>query len=453
MAHPKRLSLLLLSLLAAAIACGPIGAPSPIASVEPGSVASMVAATLTALGPPEVGDTPAPPLSASPTHTEIPPAPPSPVLRIVYTSGGEAWVLEGAGPPRQLTHTGGVQTVVISDDGRRVSYLRRDSAESPAELRAISLDGTADIPLLTSEQANSLHSLAEGLLRIEPSQFDFSPGTHDLFINTRAIAEGPGLLKFNDLYKLDADTGHLTLVLPAEQGGDFSVSPDGSQIAIVQPDSVSMANIDGSDLRPDLVTFDPVLTYSEYQYYPTVVWAADSSAAGVVIPSREPLGADPTASVWRVPAHAGSGVRQSTLAGESFFFGMGPHSLLSPDLNRVAYTRETTTPDVYQLVLVEADGSGEVVYATGRFFWQGWGPDSVHFLFGSGLPAALQLGQVGGSPSIVEEGTDVRWLNATEYAFLTGSPGTWELRRGVLGGPATVLVASTAQSFSYDFTQ
>jgi hypothetical protein len=447
----KKYVLPFLSILAAILACGPFGALTSATPVEPESVGTIVAATLTALAPPVEEDTAVPPLSspASPTAepTSTAPAP----LRIVYTSVGEAWVLEGSAPSRQITHTGGVQTVVISDDGLRVVYLRRDSNEAPAELRAVGSDGTGDISLLTPDQANSLHPLEDWLLRIEPSSFDFVPGTHDLFFNTRAVAEGPGLLKFNDLYQLNADTGHLALVLPAEQGGDFNVSPNGSQIAIVQPDSISMANIDGSGLRENLVTFDPVLTYSEYQYYPRVVWAADSSAAEVVIPSREPLGSDPTASVWRIPAHTGSAVRLSTIPGDFFFFGMGAHSLISPDLSRVAFARETTTPNVTQLIIADVDGSDEVVHGTGRFFWQGWGPDASHFLYGSDLPSLLQLGQVSGGYTVVDEGTDVRWLGETEYLFLTGESGSWELHLGSIGGTSTSLATSSGQPFSYDF--
>jgi hypothetical protein len=445
----KKILLPIFGLLAAIVACGPLGVLSPATPAEPESVETIVAATLTALVPPVVEETAVPPLSppASPTPepSSTSPAP----LRIVYTSAGEAWSLETGGAPRQITHTGGVQSVVISDDGRRVAYLRRDSADAPPELRAVDSDGADDLLLLSSAQADSLHPL-DGFLRIEPSSFDFIPGSHDLFFNTRAVAEGPGLLKFDDLYQVNANTAHLEQILPPEQGGDFSVSPNGSQIAIVQPDSISMANIDGSALRKDLVTFDPVLTYSEYQYYPLVVWAADSSAAMVLIPSREPLGADPTASIWRIPAHTGPAVRLSTIPGEFFFFGMGTHPLVSPDLAHVAFARQTTTPNITQLIIANVDGSGEVEHGTGRFFWQGWAPDSDHFLYGSDQPSLLQLGRLGGGYSVVEEGTDTRWLDASSYLFLYGSRGSWELRKSVVDGSATTLVTSAAEFFSYD---
>jgi hypothetical protein len=446
---PKKRLLALFALLCAALACGPLGAFSPPTPVEPESVETIVAATLTALVPPPKLDTPVRPLSPSASDTAEATPISAPLMRIVYTSGGDAWMLEGNAPPRQITHTGGVQTVVISDDGQRVAYLRRDSADSAAELRAVDSDGTDDISLLTSAQADSLHPLDE-FIRIEPSSFDFIPGTHDLYFNTRAIAEGPGLLKFNDLFEVNTDTGGLSPILPAGQGGDFSVSPDGSQVAIVRPDSISMANIDGSAFRADLVTFDPVLTYSEYQYYPLIVWAADTSAAGAVIPSREPLGSDPTASIWRVPAHTGSATQLSTIHGDFFFVGMGPHSLLSPDLRRVAFVRKTTTPNASQLIIANADGSDEMVYGTGRFFWQGWAPDASHFLYGSDLPSSLQLGQVGGTSSPVEQGTDVRWLDAHDYVYLTGDNGDWTLKEAAIGGSAGILVSSNADFFSYD---
>jgi len=447
----RKILLPLLSVVLTGLACGPVGLPGATPPVAPEAIATLVAATLTALAPPTAGDTPSPPPLPSPSETEEPAATAPPVLRVAYTSAGEAWLLEGAGPPVQITHTGGVQSVVISADGLRIAYLRRGTPEGPAELRAVNRDGSGDLALLTPAQTNTLHPL-DGFLRIEPSNFSFIPGSHVLFVNTRAVAEGPGLLKFNDLYQLDADTALLTPVFPAEEGGDFSVSPDGSQLAIVRPSSISMANTDGSGLRPDLVVFDPVLTYSEYEYYPLVVWMADSSSAGVVIPSREPLGADPTASAWRIPAHSGSAVRLVTIPGEFFFFGMGPHSLLAPDLTRLAFARETTTPDIYQLILANTDGSGETVFDTGRFFWQGWSPDASRFLYGSDLPGSLQLGQVGGGASWAGEGTDVRWLNASEYVFLAGHSGAWELKKGVVGGAISTLVMSTSDFFSYDYS-
>ena len=61
---------------------------------------------------------------------------------------------------------------------------------------------------------------------------------------------------------------------------------------------MGIANINGSNLQMDLVTFTPVITYSEYMYTPPPVWALDSSAYGVAIPSEDPLAPNPTGTVW-----------------------------------------------------------------------------------------------------------------------------------------------------------
>src|SRR3990170_4826737 len=162
----RKILLPVLSVVLTGLACGPVGVPGATPPVAPEAIATLVAATLTALAPPAEGDTPSPAPLPGPSETEGPAATPPPVLRVAYTSAGEAWLLEGAGPPVQITHIGGVQTVVISDDGLRIAYLRRAVPEGPAELHAVDHDGRGDLVLLTPAQVNSLHPL-DGFLRIE----------------------------------------------------------------------------------------------------------------------------------------------------------------------------------------------------------------------------------------------------------------------------------------------
>ena len=60
------------------------------------------------------------------------------------------------------------------------------------------------------------------------------PGSHTLLFNTRLdFEEGLGLYLSDDLHALDVDSGTNQPLLPPGEGGDFYLSPDGSQVALV----------------------------------------------------------------------------------------------------------------------------------------------------------------------------------------------------------------------------
>jgi hypothetical protein len=429
--------------------CGPATTPKP----DEDLLATSVAATLKAAdlagpggkAPPEVGKTPTVEPSFAPT---VPPKPP--VLCIVYTDGGNVWLIEGTKPPVQLTSSGGVDQVLISDDGMKIAYIYRVTLDSNAELRSINVDGSGDTSLLTPAQFDALYPLGP-MVHNDLSQIAFVPGMHTLMLNTRGIPVGPGLAKHDNLLLLDADTGVLTTIFPPSSGGDFTLSPDGSQVAIVLPTSISIANIDGSNLFANLVTYASVMTYSEFMYYAQPVWTADSSALGVAIPSSDPLSPPTSGTIWRIPSGGGAAVNVSTITGGFYFPQVFGAPLLSPNLNRVAFLRNTPTPNVYDLYLANADGSGAAVYTNGDIQWMGWAPDNSHFVYSSGGPMNLQLGVDGGAPTPIGTCTGLRWINNTRFLCLSGSMGSWTLMRGQIGGPLTAIISPAGNYVAFDF--
>lgn len=415
---------------------------------EPKDVGQAVAATLTAIAQGSL---------ATPTPTEAPaaptsPAPPVPVLRIVFTDGGNAWIIEGAHPPLQLTSSGLVENVRISDDGLRIAFTRRPAVDSPVELRAVHQDGTGEVVLLTPAQLDALYPLG-GALHNDISQFGFAPGTHNVMFNTRGTFEGPGLAKHDNLLVVDTDTGVFTEVFPPGSGGDFTPSPDGTRLAIIRPEAVDLANVDGTSHQVGLVTYAHIITYSEYLFYVRPVWRPDSAEVGVVIPSADPLAPPLSGTVWRIPAAGGAATSLPTISGQFFLFGVGFEPLLSPDLAHVAFTRETATPNVWDLVIAQADGTGEIPVATGDVQWAGWSPDGVHFVYSSGGPMNLQLGTVGGASVPLTVGTSLKWINATDYLYLSGSSGAWTLNHGTLGGATLPLASPAGVSVSFDWDE
>jgi hypothetical protein len=443
----------LISIATAALACSQSGA-SPTADER--NVETRVAATLTSSALIRATEAPteaSSPPEATPTATpDVPPAiptvTPSP-LRIVYTNGGNVWLIEDIQPPVQLTHTGDAVQVLISSDGMKVVFIRQIAPDTPSEIRSINIDGSGELLLMAPADFNALYTDAMFLYN-DFSSIDFVPGTHALMLNTRTIAEGPGLLKFNDLLLLDVDTGLMTTLFPAELGGDFTLSPDGSQTTLTLPTTIGLVNSDGSNLVPNILSYDPVLTYSEFQYYVQPVWKPDSSAFGIAIPSADPLSPASTGSIWRIPSDGSSAMELGTILGDFYFPQVFGAPLLSNNLNRVAFLRETATPNVYDLYLANADGSAQVIYANGDIQWKGWAPDGVHFVYSFGGPFNLQLGVDGGLPSPLGSCIDLKWVDERMFLCLSGSMGSWTLMQGGISSSLSPIVSPAGDFVAFD---
>lgn len=371
---------------------------------------------------------------------------------ITYTDGGNVWLLEATNPPVQLTSSGDASEVMISTDCQKVTFIRRIGPDQLPEIRSVNTDGSGEMALLTSAQIDALYPLDPMFSRNDIASIAFIPGSHELMFNTRAVpAQGPGLAKYNDLAHLDADTGTLTSVFAPEDGGDFALSPDGTQLALILPDSIGLVNIDGSNLRPGLISYTPVITYSEFQYYAQPVWTRNSDAIGVAIPSSDPLAAGLSGTIWRVPVVSATAVNVGTVNGDFYFSQAFSESSLSYNLQHVAFLRETGTPNIKDLYLANADGSGEVVYDTGNIQWQGWALDNVHFVYSLGGPMNLQLGVVGGASTSIGLCDDLRWRNNNTFLCLSGSMSSWTLMRGQIGSGLTALVSPAGDFIAYDF--
>jgi hypothetical protein len=145
------------------------------------------------------------------------------------------------------------------NDGQKIVFTRRPTADGPAEIRAVNRDGSGETVLAPGETWNGLYP-HEIFLFNDLQTMDFIPGTHQLLLNTRGVPEGPGLARYNDLLRLDADSGALTSLRAPETGGDFLVSPDGQKLALVQHDRISLLTIAGADVRASAITFTPVIT-------------------------------------------------------------------------------------------------------------------------------------------------------------------------------------------------
>lgn len=442
-----------LALAGALLACA---LPRPASEARTDSdLSTEVAATLTALAPKieseatspvEASATPAP----EPTDPAAPPK--SSVGRtVVFIDDGNPWLLPQDGEARQVSESGDAIDVLVSDDGQRVVFLRREVGEDeplPVEVRAVNRDGSGEATLLGPSDFDSLYPLGE-MLHNDLSAIDFIPGSHQLLVNTRAIPTGPGLLKYDDLLLLDADSGELTLLFPPGEGGDFLPSPDGQRMAIIRPDSLSLAAIDGSNLLPEVVSYEPVLTYSEYQYYAQPIWSPDSSALAVAIPNRDPLAEDAIGTIWRIAAEGGSAAQLATYEGDFFFAQQFGSSLIAPDFNSVAILRELEATD--ELLLAPFEGGEPSLYDSGSILWHGWAPGGGSWVYSKDDPLQLRLGQRGAAPTSLVAGSELVWIDSETFLYLSGERGSWTLRLGRLDGSTSDLAAPSGDFISYDF--
>jgi hypothetical protein len=341
-----------------------------------------------------------------------------------------------------------VDSVDISDDGQMVAYVRHDTYDQPGELRVVNYDGSGDHTLLTSAQVGGLEPLPSGALLVDLYQVKWIPGTHNLLIDTKTQYEGPGLPRFDDLFLVNAETGALTTVFTAGNAGEVWPSPDGTKMVISRGTYLSLANIDGSGVIPNVITFPSIITYSEYQYYPEPVWAADSSQFGVIIASEDPLAAVTSGAIWLVNASTGVAALASTLTGNFFF----PKAVLSPTLIRVGYVRPTADPSVQDSYVSALDGSSALHLGTGTTGVDTFSPDGQYFSYYVGSPTTDYIGSLGGGTFLVPGGAmRLIWYNNTGFIYASGTiVSGWTLKMGDTGGSSSIIATPSGDRTTFD---
>lgn len=438
------------ALLLAALACTLLpGTSTP----PPGdSVATSVAATLAAGGsdptaaPDGADPTPLPSPTAIPDTSTPEPTP----LQVAYVTGGDVWLWTEGGASVQLTSLGDVNRVSLSEDGTRLAFIRQIDPLRQ-EIWTVNADGSGQKVLVTAADLEGMSAHEEAVGTI-PAQLAWVPGTRTLAFNTRPIFEGPGYILANDLRLVEVDSGTTSTLLSPGSGGEFHYAPDGSRIALVVPDQISLIDPDGTN-RADVLSFPYIYTYSEYALYPRPVWKMDSSALRIVIPPQDPLG-DPSAptAVWHLPAD-GSPPSSLFSGVTSPYFAHPPQ--LSPGGDQLAYMVPLGDPadNNRELHLAAADGSGDSVYASGNLTFDSWSPDAAHFIYTEN-GSNPRIGAPGSAPQPISGAVMVRnsaWPDARRYLYLNRDGGSWELWLGSLDAP-NALLASSPEMIPYDFT-
>jgi hypothetical protein len=342
------------TLILISLACSLLPTPPPeVDTVD--TISTSVSGTLAAadgeealdtlsdstLHPPDEPEPSVAPIELAPTNTGEPFDAPSHLLRVAYLKNNDVWFWEEGSAPLQLTTSGNVVEVILSDDYRQAVFVIQVDDTSQA-IWAANTDAS-DLWGVVTATDFQLMSSSQGTEVTVPYQIDWVPGTHRIAFNTRLIQQGPGLLLQDDLWMVDTDDPLITRsVLPPGEGGEFTYSRDGRKIAIVRPDQITIYDSAGS-VRRDLHGFFPVITESEYQYYPPVWWTMDSSALRAAIPPRNPRADPPLATrIYHFPADGSAPTVLSEIITKPV---MENEPVLSPDSNKVAYVGPGYTGD------------------------------------------------------------------------------------------------------------
>ena len=451
MTSKKALLLSLTILILATLACEflPPRTPVPEPTQPPEDViATSVAATIIAGG----GEAP----TAEVPTEEVPieeatPEPPS-FLRIAFVKDGDVWYWEEGSAATQLTSLGDVVSVYLSSDGLVAAFIRQHDWNNE-EIYAVNTDGTNVRPLVTLADFAGMVFHKDAISAV-PYRIAWVPGTHTLAFNTRMTFEGPGLILPDELRLVDADTVTLSVLMPPGTAGDFYYSHDGSQIALVNSTMISVVDSAGGNRR-DLLTFPIVITYSEYNYYPPVVWSADNSFLRASIPPADPLAAppDPT-TIWHLPADGSPPTPLTTIAKVPFFHD-AVH--LSPYAGKISYLTEVSpgAPPIVDLHIANADSSGDVIYNSGDRRFEAWSTDEEHFIF-TEAGHYPKVGRIGDPPQDLLGITlmlNVSWVDETRFLYINRLSGSWELWLRELGTPGMLLASTAGDNIRYDFVK
>lgn len=415
----------LFTLLLATLACSlPISDLPAGGSTPTPDVATIVAATLTA-----VSGAPTPEPSAMP-------APLSGLLTVAYAREGNILLWREDESPRALTTTRLDESPRISDDGQVIAFLRN------GELYSVRADGTGERSLVNRAYLDSFR--AAGMLEVRIRQFNFIPGSREVFFSLYAETEGYPM-SLGDLHRVSAEGGAPSIVLAAGQGdGQWTFSPDGRFFALAQGNQIRVLNRDGSGDRV-LLTFTFVSTYSEWTYYPQVVWRDDSAGFYTVIPASAALEnpSQPT-RYYYVPLTEGSPAQLAEFVTvpvwESF-----PH--LAPNGLSVAYVRPDGSSQ--SLHVIDLSTADHTVQTDSALTILNWNPDSQRIAFyNSNTPADVVLQAFGEPPAPLNDTTDglsdLRWVTESRFLFLIGE----ELRLRDVSAASFVIDTGVA---GYDF--
>ncbi len=371
-------------------------------------------------------------------------------LRVVYVKEGNVWQWDVENGSRQLTTAGGASGVWLSDDGQYVAFLRDQN------MWVVDADDGRERQLTRAEDFEVLHLgdyVEMGATGVEPFQVVWRPGSHQILFNTVPNISTYDLSLLDDLWLVDADSGELTQILAQGQGGKFTLSPDGQQLAVSNVGRIDLVAVDGSNRR-EVMAIPPIRAFDSSEYYATPVWAADSQSLRVAIPPEDniSLPIQPT-TLWHIPL---DGQAAQAIGHVPAYNTLGIPPQFAPSLDRVAYLvgyepAADGQVDLFGIAIAElGDGtiSDPAIYPAEVYYVRGWSPDGTRLLFESAADSVAEIHVDRAEISSVinrEKGRaiyDLAWIDNSGFLYNHQTASHWNLLLGQYSGGDPGLIDS-----------
>lgn len=429
-------------------ACSP--SPTPIATSE---LPAPIQASPTAA--PVLSVTPA----AAATSIQVPTASAadsgSAVVAFVKDGNIQVWE-EATGQSETIFDAGDAIDVTLSDDGQVIAFLRRSVIQKSelewyeqSALWAMERNGENPRELVSAEALRALLAAEENESTNIP-QMEWIPGTHRLLYNgwTYIVqAEGESHAIPQGLFQVDADTLTQLTLVPAGKDLRFSPSPDGGQVALLSPTSLSFIASDGSDLRQDVLTFPA--TGVPGPYFPSGVWAQDARAFLMAGSFEMSPRVNINFTIWRVPVDGSQAVSLATVSDS-----IGDSVTFAPNGRQAAFFRGAEqdgwlVDSAWFVTPLAVDAGPLAIPRSMDMLWKNlhWSPAGEAYTVNERTlfqlcPDAAQNGEV--CSKVLELGGDLstfQWIDGTRFLFVTRDP--YDLYFGKLDGTRILLAEGT----------
>ncbi len=394
------------------------------------------------------------------TATPLPstPAPGEPVPVVAWAEGGDLFTWRAADPlPRRIA-SGGVIRPLIAPDGDWVAYLRGPGGD-PRTLWISDTPGANERQLLDSADLGD-----DGPAR-RINQVTWTADGTALYLNT-LTGVGIDTAPADDLWRVDAGTGATERLLPDGQGGQVTLSPDGTRLALASAGDYAQPGESGgtpgviafydpaTGTRTTAFEFPAVATGSERRWYPALRWSPDGTGVYTAIPPADLVygGGEGDTALWWLP-WAGEPEQVGAVAAD--FFGL---PVFSADGAWIAYFAARPDPQItaLALVLAHADGSGAITYDADEITAltvPAWLREGDRFVYGNGPPGTLWLGQPGVVPGRfpAEDVTVAALAWAGPGVYVVAAPGAdgFTLGYGRLDAPAPLVTIATSAAYPF----
>lgn len=370
---------------------------------------------------------------------------------IVYSDAAGIWRLSldmnqsppTADDPVQLATIANVAKLLISPDGEKIAFVV-DNVDSN-QLGIVSATGSSQILIASEDLPQTANTDFATLIH----QIAWLPNSQSLAFNTRIVnLIGPGNEPQPDLW-LVSTSGSLTEQFALGDGGyTFSLSPDGSRVIFGNPESVTRANMDGSN-RETVINFPFVNTASEYAWVPTAQWLPSGSQAYVAIADDDPWTDEAEAKLYQIPV-SGPAVAIGSVLGNTLFSPI----YWTRTGNRLGYMQLVGPASEYAIVRADGDGVNPIVVRTSfnePMTFAGWNPSGTYFLYAG--PGFVGVGQVG-QPSleILVAGNLVsqKWLTDGIFVTAVATGDAWQFLTGNVAGNTVVVGEAVSSSAIFD---